>query len=127
MNIPKALLYSKTHEWVDFTDDNIAFIGITDYAQDTLGNIVYVDLPEVGDTLEIDESFGDIESVKAVSELISPVDGEVGEINEELLDSPEVVNEDPYESWLIKAENITNREELMDADEYQRFCEEEED
>ena len=127
MNIPKALLYSKTHEWVDFTDDNIAFIGITDYAQDTLGNIVYVDLPEVGDTLEIDESFGDIESVKAVSELISPVDGEVGEINEDLLDSPEVVNEDPYESWLIKAENITNREELMDADEYQRFCEEEED
>lgn len=127
MNIPKALLYSTTHEWVDFTDDNTAFIGITDYAQDTLGNIVYVDLPEVGDTLEIDESFGDIESVKAVSELISPVDGEVGEINEELLDSPEVVNEDPYESWLIKAENITNREELMDADEYQRFCEEEED
>ncbi|MCI6956320.1 MAG: glycine cleavage system protein GcvH [Candidatus Faecousia sp.] len=124
MNYPAGLKYSKTHEWIK-TDDGVAVIGISDYAQDALGDVVFVNLPAVGDKVVAGESFGDVESVKAVSDLICPVSGVVCAINEELEDAPENLNEDPYGSWIIKVENITEEEELLDADAYEAFCAEE--
>ena len=124
MNYPAELKYSKTHEWIK-TEDGVAVIGISDYAQDALGDVVFVNLPAVGDEVVAGESFGDVESVKAVSDLICPVSGVVCAINEELEDSPENLNEDPYGSWIIKVENITEEEELLDADAYEAFCAEE--
>lgn len=124
MNYPAELKYSKTHEWIK-TEDGVAVIGISDYAQDALGDVVFVNLPAVGDEVIAGESFGDVESVKAVSDLICPVSGVVCAINEELEDAPENLNEDPYGSWIIKVENITEEEELLDADAYEAFCAEE--
>lgn len=124
MNYPAELKYSKTHEWIK-TEDGVAVIGISDYAQDALGDVVFVNLPAVGDEVVAGESFGDVESVKAVSDLICPVSGVVCAINEELEDAPENLNEDPYGSWNIKVENITEEEELLDADAYEAFCAEE--
>lgn len=124
MEFRKDLSYSKTHEWVKQEGD-IVVIGISDYAQNALGDLVYIELPETGDEITAGESFGEAESVKAVSDINSPVSGIVCEINEELADSPELINEAPYEAWLIKAENITETEELMDAAEYEAFCKEE--
>ncbi|MBR6503401.1 MAG: glycine cleavage system protein GcvH [Firmicutes bacterium] len=122
---PKELKYTKTHEWVRYEGD-AAFVGISDYAQHALGDLVFVNLPEPGDEVEAGEAFGDVESVKAVSDLFSPVTGEVLEINEELLDAPQLINEQPYEAWFIKVGNITGEEELLDAEAYDAFCEEEE-
>lgn len=122
MNYPNELLYSKSHEWVKYEDD-LAVIGITDYAQDSLGDIVFINLPSEEDELEKGEAFSDIESVKAVSDVISPVTGIVKEINEELLDSPEKINENPYEAWLVKVAEITDHEDLMSAAEYEAFIE----
>ena len=122
---PKELKYTKTHEWVRYEGD-AAFVGISDYAQHALGDLVFVNLPEPGDKVEAGEPFGDVESVKAVSDLFSPVSGEVLEINEELLDAPQLINEQPYEAWFIKVGGITGEEELMDAESYDAFCEEEE-
>ena len=124
MEFRKDLSYSKTHEWVKQEGD-IVVIGISDYAQNALGDRVYIELPEIGDEITAGESFGEAESVKAVSDINSPVSGTVCEINEELEGSPELINEAPYEAWLIKAENITETEELMDAAEYEAFCKEE--
>lgn len=124
MNYPAELKYSKTHEWIK-TEDGVAVIGISDYAQDALGDVVFVNLPAVGDEVIAGESFGDVKSVKAVSDLICPVSGVVCAINEELEDAPENLNEDPYGSWIIKVENITEEEELLDADAYEAFCAEE--
>lgn len=124
MNYPAELKYSKIHEWIK-TEDGVAVIGISDYAQDALGDVVFVNLPAVGDEVIAGESFGDVESVKAVSDLICPVSGVVCAINEELEDAPENLNEDPYGSWIIKVENITEEEELLDADAYEAFCAEE--
>lgn len=102
MNIPEELKYTKDHEWARIEGD-IAVIGITDYAQGELGDIVYIELPEVGTELETEQSFGTIEAVKAVSDLFVPISGEVVEINTNLESSPEIVNEDPYgEGWMIK-------------------------
>ncbi len=126
MNHPDELLYSKSHEWAKFLDDTTALIGLTDYAQDALGDLVFVNLPEVGDEVTAGEAFADVESVKAVSDVFSPVTGTVAEINEDLLDSPEMMNEDPYGAWLIKVENITDREELMDSGDYVNFYENQE-
>ena len=98
MHFPKELKYTKTHEWVRFTDDNTAYIGITDYAQDQLGDLVFVNLPAEGDELTAGESFADVESVKAVSDVNSPVTGTVKQVNEELADAPEKMNEAPYEA-----------------------------
>ena len=123
MEFRKDLSYSKTHEWVKQEGD-IVVIGISDYAQNALGDLVYIELPEIGDEITAGESFGEAESVKAVSDINSPVSGIVCEINEELEGSPELINETPYEAWLIKAENITETEELMDAAEYEAFCKE---
>ena len=124
MNYPAELKYSKTHEWIK-TEDGVAVIGISDYAQDALGDVVFVNLPAVGDEVTAGESFGDVESVKAVSDLICPVSGVVCAVNEELEDAPENLNEDPYGAWIIKVENITEEEELLDADAYEAFCAEE--
>ena len=124
MNYPAELKYSKTHEWIK-TEDGVAVVGISDFAQDALGDVVFVNLPAVGDEVTAGESFGDVESVKAVSDLISPVSGVVLEINEELEDSPENLNEDPYGAWIIKVENVTDEEELLEAEAYEALCAEE--
>ena len=124
MNFPAELKYSKSHEWVKM-EDGVAVIGISDFAQDALGDVVFVNLPEVGDDAVAGEAFGDVESVKAVSDLISPVSGTVCEVNEDLLDQPELLNEDPYGTWIIKVENVTDTEELLDAAAYEAFCAEE--
>ena len=120
MNFPAELKYSKSHEWLK-EEDGVFVIGISDFAQDALGDVVFVNLPEVGDDAAAGEAFGDVESVKAVSDLISPVSGTVCEVNEDLLDQPELLNED----WIIKVENVTDTEELLDAAAYEAFCAEE--
>ena len=124
MNTPKDLRYTRSHEWLK-TEDGLAVVGITDFAQQALGDLVFVNLPEVGDTVTAGEAFGDVESVKAVSDLMCPVSGTVAAINEELLDAPELLNESPYEAWIIKVEDVTAEEELLDADAYDAACKEE--
>ena len=124
MNYPVDLKYTKDHEWMKMEGD-IAVIGISDFAQDALGDVVFINLPEVGDTVTAGESFGDVESVKAVSDVNSPVTGVIVAVNEDLADSPENLNSDPYGSWIIKVENITATEELLDAAAYEAFCAEE--
>ncbi|SHJ84276.1 glycine cleavage system protein GcvH [Hespellia stercorisuis] len=120
MKLGEGLVYSKSHEWVKFEGDT-AWVGLTDYAQSELGDLVYVNLPEAGDEIEVEETFADVESVKAVSDVYSPITGTVCEINEELLDSPEKINEDPYGAWLVKVENVTAKEELLSGEEYEAF------
>ena len=120
MNIPNDLKYAKTHEWTKVSG-NIAEIGITDHAQQALGDIVFISLPSVGDTVTIGESFGEIESVKAVSEAFSSVDGTITEINESLSDSPDIINSDPYGSWIIKVD-FTIIDDLLDANAYEEHC-----
>ena len=121
MTFNPDLKYSKSHEWVRM-DGDVAVIGISDFAQDALGDLVFVNLPQVGDDVTAGEAFGDVESVKAVSDLMSPVTGTVCEINEELLDAPESLNNDPYGAWIIKVENVTDTEELLDAAAYEAHC-----
>ena len=123
MNFPKELKYSNDHEWVKF-EGNTAIIGISDYAQDSLGDIVFINLPGEGDEVTAGEVFGDIESVKAVSDMSSPVSGTIVAVNEELSDAPEKLNSDPYGAWIIKVENVTAQTDLMDADAYEAFCKE---
>jgi len=125
MNIPAELKYAASHEWVKI-EDGIAVVGISDFAQNALGDVVYVSLPAVGDEVTAGESFGDVESVKAVSGLISPVSGVVCEVNEDLEGAPEALNEDPYGAWIIKVENVSAESELMDAAAYEAHCAEEE-
>lgn len=124
MNTPENLLYSRSHEWV-LTDGDTVKIGLTDHAQDALGDLVFVNLPEVGDLLSCGETLGDVESVKAVSDIYSPVTGTVKAVNEELLDTPEAINSDPYDAWLVEVEEITDKEELLDAVSYIALCAEE--
>lgn len=121
MNFPAELKYSKDHEWV-MMDGGVAVIGITDFAQDALGDVVFVNLPQEGDEVGIGEAFGDVESVKAVSDLNSPVSGTVCAVNEAAFDSPESLNSDPYGTWLIKVQDLGDTEELMDAEAYKAFC-----
>lgn len=127
MKFPSELKYSKTHEWVRVEKKNQAVIGITDYAQNELGDIVYLELPEEEDEIEKDSAFGVIESTKATEDLYSPVSGRVLEVNTPLLDSPEVINEDPYvDGWLVRLElsDLKELEDLMTAEEYQKYLEE---
>ncbi|MBR0353789.1 MAG: glycine cleavage system protein GcvH [Oscillospiraceae bacterium] len=124
MNYPTDLKYTKSHEWLRM-EDGVAVIGISDFAQDALGDVVFINLPQEGDETAAGESFGDVESVKAVSELICPVTGTVCAVNEELLDAPELLNQDPYGAWIIKVDNITDTEDLLEADEYEAVCAEE--
>ena len=121
MNIPQELFYTKTHEWVKKLDDGTVLIGLTDYAQAELGDLVFVNLPMEGDAVEADESFADVESVKAVSDVNSPVTGVVVAVNEELNDAPVKINETPYDAWLIQVGEIEDTEELMTADEYSAY------
>jgi glycine cleavage system H protein len=126
MNIPGDLLYTKDHEWIKKENDNEATIGITDYAQGELGDIVYVEVETEGDSFEKGETFGTVEAVKTVSDLILPVSGEVVEYNSKLEDAPETINSDPYgEGWIIKVKisNEKEFEELMSADDYKKMIE----
>ena len=124
MELREELLYSKSHEWVKEEGD-VAVIGLTDYAQSELGDLVFVNLPEEGDEISVGEAFSDVESGKAVSDVYAPVSGTVCEINEELMDAPEKINEAPYEAWFVKVKDITEREELLSAEEYKAFVESE--
>ena len=125
MNFPKDLKYSKTHEWMK-EENGEYVIGITDFAQHKLGDVVFINLPLVGDDAVAGEAFGDVESVKAVSDVMSPVSGKICEVNTILEDSPELLNSDPYGSWIIKVDGAGDTEELMDAEKYEEFCSEEE-
>ena len=124
MELREDMKYSKSHEWVKEEGDEVV-IGLTDYAQSELGDLVFVNLPEEGDELTVGESFADVESVKAVSDVYAPVSGDVSEINEELLDTPELINEAPYDAWFVKVKEISEKEELLSAGEYQAFVESE--
>ena len=126
MNFPKELKYTRTHEWIRYEGES-AYIGITDYAQDQLGDLVFVNLPEEGDEVMAGEPFADVESVKAVSDVNSPVTGVVEEVNEELSDAPEKMNEDPYEAWFVKVGEVSAEVELLSAEEYEAFTESEEE
>lgn len=113
--------FTATHEWVKFLDDTHAEIGITDYAQHALGDIVFVNLPDIGDALSATQRFGDVESVKAVSDLISPVDGVVSAVNDALNDAPETLNLDAMGTWILKADNVAKNDDLLTWDAYQQL------
>ena len=124
-NIPENLRYSKDHEWV-LVEGDVATIGITDYAQHALGDVVYIDMPRVGDKLNSHESFGSVESVKAVSEIFTPIAGEISEVNDGLNDTPEAVNNDPYAAgWMIKIkmDNPLEADGMLSAAEYEEYLE----
>jgi len=124
MSVPGDLQYTKSHEWVR-VEDGVATVGITDHAQDELGDVVFVELPEMGATLAAGDSFGAVESVKAVSDLYAPVGGEVVGVNGALEDSPEKINEDPYgEGWILKLQ-ISDERDLLSAADYEKLLEEE--
>ena len=125
INTPEELQYAASHEWVKVEGD-VALVGLTDFAQDALGDIVFVNLPEEGDEFEAGETFADVESVKAVSDVFCPIAGTVAEVNEELLDDPAQLNQDPYGAWLVKLEGFSGTEELLDAAAYLAVCAEEE-
>lgn len=119
-----GLFYSESHEYVK-VEGNIGYIGISDYAQHALGNVVYVDMPDVDDEIEAGEEFGAVESVKAASDLFAPVSGTVVEVNDALNDQPELINQDPYENWIVKVElsDKSQLDNLMDAKAYAKYCE----
>lgn len=125
-NVPAELKYTKSHEWVK-EEDGLYVVGLTDFAQEALGDIVFINMPEEGDDVASGESFADVESVKAVSDVFSPVSGTVAEVNEELIDEPALINQEPYEQWLIKVKDVSDTEELMDAAAYEEFCATEEE
>jgi len=120
----KEYMYTETHEWIQFLDDKTARIGISDYAQSELGDLVFVNLPEEGDRVEAGEPFAEVESVKAVSNVYSPVTGTVKAVNEALLDQPELINSDAMEAWFIEVENISDKVNLLTGEEYTRLTEE---
>ena len=121
MNFPAELKYSKDHEWVKTIDETTVLVGITDFAQSELGGLVFINLPQPGDEVTAEESFCDVESVKAVSDVMSPCTGVVAEVNGELEDEPQMLNEDPYGAWIAKISDVTAFGELMTAQEYEAF------
>lgn len=121
MNFPEELRYTKSHEWVKLEEDGRALVGLSDYAQDALGDLVFVNLPQEGDEVQAGEVFADVESVKAVSDVYSPVSGRVAKVNEALLDAPESINQNPYEAWFVRIEDVTDQAELMSAGEYEEY------
>lgn len=125
MNLPKELSYTKTHEWVKWLDETTVLVGITDHAQESLGDIVFINLPEIDQQLTKDAAFGDVESVKAVSEVYSPVSGKVTKINEAILDSPEKVNQDPYGTWFMEVSEVNDKTALLTSEQYQSTITEE--
>lgn len=127
-NIPEGLFYTEEDEWIR-VENSVAVIGITDYAQDSLSDIVYVELPDVGDSFSSGDTFGVVESVKAAGDLFLPVSGDVSAVNEGLIDAPEIINDDPYgEGWMVKIQlsDLAELESLMDSDQYNKFCDERE-
>lgn len=124
MNIKENLKYTNSHEWVEEIDATTVKIGLSDFAQHELGDLVFVNLPEVGDTVTVEESFADVESVKAVSDVFSPVTGVVSAINEDIIDSPETINSDPYAAWFVEVKDVTAKTELLDSAAYKKLCEE---
>ena len=120
MAVQKGLLYTKDHEWVK-EEGGEYVVGITDYAQSELGDLVFVNLPEEGDSVTKGEAFSDVESVKAVSDVLSPLSGVVSAINEAVLDAPESINSSPYEAWFVKVKDVTDKEELLSAEEYEEY------
>ena len=127
MEFPEELKYTEEHEWV-LVEEELAIIGITDFAQDALGDVVFVELPEVGTAVEAGKAFGVVESVKAVSDIYAPINGTIEEVNDDLVDAPEIINTSPYEDgWMIKIRmaNASDAEGLMDADAYQALIAEE--
>lgn len=125
MNTPKELKYSRTHEWVKELDGGVYEVGLTDFAQDALGDLVFVNLPEVDVAVSCGDTVCDVESVKAVSDVYTPISGVICEVNEELLDAPERINEAPYEAWLFRVTDAADLDELLDAEAYEQVCEEE--
>ena len=121
MTFPAELKYSKDHEWVKMLDGATALVGITDFAQSELGDLVFINLPQEGDDVTADEPFCDVESVKAVSDVVSPVTGVVEEVNTQLEDEPQKLNEDPYGAWIAKIKDVSAFGELLNAQEYEAF------
>lgn len=127
MNIPKNLKYTKSHEWVEFLDGGKVRIGITDYAQDTLGNLVYAELPQQGDVMALGDNLAVVESVKASSDVYAPVAGTVETVNEALMDSPEMINDDCYGAWFAELSGVNEEDaELLSPEEYEAVVKEEE-
>lgn len=126
MKIPENLFFSKTHEWVRYEEDGTAFIGLTDHAQDALGDVAFINLCDEGESFSAGDVIGDIESIKAVTDVYTPVGGTVAKVNDELLDAPENINSAPYDSWLIELEGVVRNDDLLDADAYEKFLAEEE-
>lgn len=125
MELKKDVKYAKSHEWVKELDADVVELGITDFAQEALGDIVFVNLPEVGDEVTMGEAFTDVESVKAVSDIFSPVTGRIYEVNEALADNPALINEAPYAAWIIRVDHVTDVEDLLTGEEYEAFTAEE--
>ena len=123
--ILENLRYAKTHEWVQIIDAGTARVGISDFAQHALGDLVFINLPEIDDQLTAGNPFGDLESVKAVSDIVSPVSGVVSAVNQDVLDQPALINENPYESWFIEVTDFELASDLMTAAEYEDFCKKE--
>jgi len=123
MNLLNDRKYTQSHEWLLDLGNGTYRVGLSDFAQHSLGDIVFIDLPKVGDAVSAESSLGDVESVKAVSEVLSPVSGKVSAVNEALAAAPESINSDPYGAWLIEVTGVTATAELMDADAYKTFCE----
>ena len=121
MNIPEELRYTKSHEWIRVLENGTIELGLSDYAQSELGDIVFVSLPETGEALAAGSVFADVESVKAVSDIFSPLNGKVIEINQELLNAPELINKSPYTAWLIRAEGVVQETEFLSAAEYRNL------
>jgi glycine cleavage system H protein len=125
MNIPSELKYVKSHEWLNYLEPNRVRIGISDFAQKAMGDIVFINLPQLGDPATAGEPLCDVESVKSVEDIFSPVSGEITAINEKLLDHPELINADPYDAWIVEVSEVTATEEILSAMEYEAFCEQE--
>ena len=123
-NIPENLRYTSSHEWV-LEEDGVYTVGLTDFAQDSLGDLVFINLPQEGDEVVAGEAFCDVESVKAVSDVFSPVSGTIVEVNEELADAPQLINENAYGAWIVRVGEVTEAEDLLDAEAYAAVCESE--
>ena len=126
MNIPVNLKYAASHEWVEYIGDSKVRVGISDYAQKAMGDLVFINMPQVGDAVIAGEPLCDVESVKAVEDVYCPVSGQITAVNEELMDHPELINEQPYDAWIAEISGVTDDDELLDAAAYQTVCEEEE-
>lgn len=124
--VKEGLWYTKSHEWIKELEADVYEIGLSDHAQSELGDLVFVNLPQADDEVTLGEAAADVESVKAVSDVYSPVTGTVGEVNEALLDTPELINQDPYGAWLFRVKGVTEKGEWMDAAAYQEFLDKEE-